>query len=212
MCAGFVLAAGVPATGQTDCFDGTALVACAQAVSPAMSYTKLGAAGNTLDAAAASWSCVRDNVTGLVWEVKTADGGLRDASHRYSWLSNEATRNGAQPGSTGDTQSCSASLGGQPCNTANLVAAVNAAGYCGASDWRMPTQAELLTLVHAGRLAPSIEPAIFINTPGAPYWSANTHAMYPLMAWGVHFGYGSSYAQGKHVANAVRLVRGTWGP
>jgi hypothetical protein len=28
---------------------------------------------------------VRDNVTGLVWEVKTADGGLRDQKWSYTW-------------------------------------------------------------------------------------------------------------------------------
>jgi hypothetical protein len=34
--------------------------------------------------------------------------------------------------------------------------------------------------------------------------------MIPALAWGVHFGYGAAHAEAKNVANAVRLVRGTW--
>ena len=35
------------------------------------SYTKLDFAGNELPVSAGIWSCVRDNVTGLIWEVKS---------------------------------------------------------------------------------------------------------------------------------------------
>ena len=41
-------------------------------------YTKLDAQGNELPKSASSWSCVLDNRSGLVWEVKTNDGGARD--------------------------------------------------------------------------------------------------------------------------------------
>lgn len=34
-------------------------------------FTKLDASGADLPASASNWSCVRDNVTGLIWEVKT---------------------------------------------------------------------------------------------------------------------------------------------
>ena len=40
-------------------------------------FTKLDARGNPLVGSALSWSCVRDNVTGLVWEIKTNDGWLQ---------------------------------------------------------------------------------------------------------------------------------------
>ncbi|HHC23824.1 MAG TPA: hypothetical protein ENK58_00205 [Desulfobacterales bacterium] len=42
------------------------------------SYTKPGAGGNDLPDSAASWTMVRDNVTGLIREVKTGDGSVRD--------------------------------------------------------------------------------------------------------------------------------------
>ncbi len=35
-----------------------------------MSYTKLDGSGNNLLDSATSWAMVRDNVTGLIWEVK----------------------------------------------------------------------------------------------------------------------------------------------
>ena len=43
-------------------------------------FTALNASGQTTPptSGATPHPCVRDNVTGLVWEVKTADGGLRD--------------------------------------------------------------------------------------------------------------------------------------
>ncbi len=205
-----VLAAGVPATGSSDCFDGAVIVTCATTVSPPLSYTKLDAMGNSLPTSTMSWACVRDNVTGLVWESKTTDGGLRDANHRYAWFSSSTALNGGEPGAIGDTTTCAASLGAQACTTDAFVAAVNAVGLCGTSDWRMPMQSELSTLVHAGSLDPAIDSTFFPETQPRPYWSANTHAMYPASAWGIHFGYGAAHAESKNAANPVRLVRGTW--
>lgn len=49
--------------------------------------TKLDMDGNELPADATDWSCVRDHVTGALWEVKTDDGGLHDrnwSSSRYA--------------------------------------------------------------------------------------------------------------------------------
>ncbi len=42
-------------------------------VNVAGGYTKLDAAGNDLPTGATEWTCVRDNDTGLIWEVKTDD-------------------------------------------------------------------------------------------------------------------------------------------
>lgn len=47
-------------------------------------YTKLDATGLPLADSATSWSCVRDNVSKLEWEVKTKDGGLRDWHNSYT--------------------------------------------------------------------------------------------------------------------------------
>ena len=58
------------------------------------SFTKLDRNGNPLPAAATSWSCVRDNVTGLTWEVKTNDGGIHDKDNTYWWGGKTAVGSG----------------------------------------------------------------------------------------------------------------------
>jgi hypothetical protein len=53
-------------------------------------FTKIANNGTVLAASAAlgsgatHWACTRDNVTGLIWTVKTTSG-LRSQSHHYSW-------------------------------------------------------------------------------------------------------------------------------
>ena len=210
--------AQLPDTGQTSCFHSSGTTDCANdnshprqdgSIGTTPVYTKLDAAGNALDAVAPAWACVRDTATGLTWEAKTADGGLRSVEHRHLWYSPISAINGGDPGSADVSDTCGNTIG-FACNTANYVSYVNESSYCGASDWRLPTQMELLTLVHAGRLNPAIDTTLFTNTASAPYWSSSTYAMHPTHAWGVHFGYGAAHAEPKSVANAVRLVRGTW--
>ena len=127
-------------------------------------YTKIANDGSTLPATAAlgslaaDWACTKDNVTGLTWEVKTTSG-LRSETYKYLWYSTDATRNGGSPGvaaKAGMADSCGGTQGvavpsGNPCNTKNFAIAVNAANLCGKNDWRMPTQPELLSLVHLGK-------------------------------------------------------------
>lgn len=58
-------------------------------------FTKLDAAGQSLPASAASWDCVADNVTGLVWEVKRDQPGhLRHALNYHSWYDPDPAGNG----------------------------------------------------------------------------------------------------------------------
>jgi hypothetical protein len=67
-------------------------------------YTKLDSQGRTLPASAKNWKCVRDNVTGRVWEKKpTGDEirgnqGLHDADDTYTWYSTDSKNNGGNPG------------------------------------------------------------------------------------------------------------------
>ena len=49
------------------------------------SYTKISYDGKKLPDNAKSWSCVRDNNSGLVWEVKSTDGGIHDRENIYRW-------------------------------------------------------------------------------------------------------------------------------
>lgn len=228
------IAASLPDTGQATCYDGSQLVACSAANSgdgsamprqdgavgadaagsakigggaAGFDYNKLDAAGNTLAESAGDWACVRDNLTGLVWEVKT-DAGLRGGAHRYAWANSNPTENGGDAGGTTDTAICGDSLSGRTCTTENYRSVINTLGLCGASDWRLPTQRELLTLIHAGVVNPAIDPGYFPNTASEVYWAANSYALIPAFAWGVHFGYGAASADYKSRPYRVRLVRG----
>jgi hypothetical protein len=181
-------------------------------------FTKIANNGTTLAATAVigtdatDWACTKDNVTGLIWEIKTA-GGLRDRVHTYLWYSTQGATNGANAGALG-TDTCGGSLSPSPynnqCNTQNLVAAVNATTLCGASDWRLPTQKELLSIIHAGASYPSVDAAYFPNsTPtfAINHWTASTYADDPTYAWTVNFFNGSSVPALKANGNNVRLVR-----
>lgn len=166
------------------------------------------AAGATLGTNPTDWACTRDNTTGLVWEVKTTSG-LRSNAHAYTWYS--ASNNGGNAGNVG-TNTCGSTLSAAPynnqCNTANYVAAVNAAGLCGATDWRMPTRRELLGIVHNGlSTGPMVDTTYFPNTQSSWYWTSDTYTPDPADAWVVGFDYGGTVADYKYYFNFVRLVR-----
>ena len=177
-------------------------------------YTKIAndgttlSAGATLGTAATDWACTKDNITGLTWEVKTTDGGLRDWSWKYAWFSSNSATNGGNAGGVGGVASCNGTLPGGLCNTEALVTAVNAAALCSFTDWRLPTYRELFTLVNFAVHDPSIDTTYFPNTRGADSWSATSHIPGPAGAWIVGFSSGYAINSTKTADNFVRLVRG----
>ena len=157
------------------------------------SYTKLDQSGNSLPATAATWSCVRDNVTGLVWEGKTDDGGIHDRDNTYRW---------------GGTTALGTGYGTYYPDWDTLVDGSNSQRLCGFSDWRVPTRAELQGLVHYGRINPTIDTDYFPNTPASYFWSASPSGDSSSYAWGVHFRNGLAYGYYPRSGNYhVRLVR-----
>ncbi|MCE9951606.1 DUF1566 domain-containing protein [Aeromonas allosaccharophila] len=168
-------------------------------------FTKLDNSGNPLPESASEWSCVRDNHTGLIWEVKQPAGsaGLRDANHTYTWYNPDNSTNGGSAGmQNGGT--CQ----GSACDTYAFVNAVNSQGLCGASDWRMPSVNELLSIVHNGRIEPAIEQSYFPYTAKlAGYWSSSPDAGGSYDARFVGFGNGGVGYSTKYLSGHVRLVR-----
>jgi len=172
-------------------------------------FTKIANNGTVLPESAAlgvgatDWACTRDNVTGLVWEVKVING-LRSLNHAYTWYNSDATTNGGDAG----IESNGSCLFTGRCDTEKFVADVNAGiGMCGAKDWRMPSQNELLSIMDFGRTAPSIDPTYFPNTPSSYFWSASAVASLSNHAWRVGFDYGTVEVFYKKYGNQVRLVR-----
>ena len=168
------------------------------------SFTKVSSSGEALATSAPEWSCVRDNVTGLLWEIHTDDGGLRDKDNWYSWYNPDATTNGGDAGTQNGGQ-CS---GGISCDTESYVAAVNAAGLCGYHDWRLPTLTELQGLVDYGiHEGPTIDTHFFPDTQQNVYWSSSAVAGVTYLAWYVGFNDGAPDWHLKNGVNQLRLVR-----
>ena len=128
-------------------------------------FTKLDKEGKALQADAEQWSCVMDNHSGLMWEVKTADGGLHDRNHSYTWY--KSIPNGEVIG-VKEGGACS----GSRCDTEGYVKAVNQSGLCGQKDWRLPRVEELRSIVHYGRSFPAIDVDYFPNTPSDAFWTS----------------------------------------
>ena len=148
---------------------------------------------------AVTGGCLLDNVTGLMWEQKTTDGGLRDWTKRYSNYS--AAYNPSL-------------LYGTSTDAAGFVAAVNATNLCGYSNWRLPTVSELQSIVVTGVGSPTIDTFWFPNTQNFEYWSATPSILSNDSAWVVDFSSGIAFihnARGfvgyRTSLSYVRLVR-----
>ena len=155
----------------------------------------------TLGSAPDNWACVRDNVTGLVWEVKTSKG-LRGQGNSYTWYNPDTAENGGAAG-TQNGGRCE----GSNCDTHAYAQEVNKQGLCGANDWRLPTRKELLSIVDNGQLKPAIDGNYFPNTPSAHFWSSSPYADKTGLAWQVYFQYGEALTAEKGQDGQVRLVR-----
>ena len=209
-------AAPVPDTGVTTCYNATVEIACpssgqafygqdAQYTIGPMSYTKLDGSGNALSDSATSWVMVKDNVTGLVWEMKTNEDGVRnyndphDADNIYTWYDSNPATNGGNAGTPGTGT-----------DTEDFIKALNDANYGGYSDWRMPNTKELVSIVNysISYPGPAIDTVYFPNTAASWYWSSTTGVDYTSYAWSVYFDHGGVNNLNKSSAGYVRAVRG----
>jgi len=204
-------AAPIPDTGQEKCYDNTGEITCPRpgepfygqdgnyAINP-ISYTKLDSESSDLPDEATEWAMVRDNVTGLIWEVKTDDGSIHDKDNTYTWCDSNPGTNGGDAGTCGDGA-----------DTEDFINALNAEHYGGLSDWRLPSRKELRSIVDYGRHRPAIGTDYFPNTVYAIslyYWSSTTYASNTSNAWRMYFRYGGDDNRNKSDSYLVRAVRG----
>jgi hypothetical protein len=132
------------------------------------------------DASVENQPVVMDNVTGLVWQ-------------------------GCNLGNTG-----SACVSGNAANGSWKDRFVGCAAltWSGHSDWRVPSAAELRSLVDTRFTSPAVDPLAFPNTRNDTTWSSTTHASEPTRAIFVDFNHGSSYYLHKKNWRLMRCVRG----
>ncbi len=171
----------LPRSGQTRCYDTTgAITAC----------TGSGQDGDTLKGAV--WPTTRftdlangtmwDNLTGLIW-------------------SNDANVPGPAPCAPATTKNWQAAL--------DYVKCLNSNSYLGFSDWRLPNQNELGSLVDRAQLnqATWLTGLGFSGVQAVFYWSSSTSAASPSDAWGVDMGDGDIDGDSKYYSQYVWPVR-----
>lgn len=177
-------------------------------------FTKLGADGKPLaiqqvdwqmggkEADGSHWRCVKDNHTGLIWEVKQDDPAeLGYGQYSYSWYNPNPLLNGGFAGNR-STELC----GGIACDTEAFTAAMNQQKLCGFTHWRLPKVAELMSLVWGDRQSLAIDNAYFPNTPNSHFWTSQSFAPLDTSAWYVYFSDGSPSNTLKATPMHIRLV------
>lgn len=126
---------------------------------------------------------VRDKVTGLVWQ-RCVIGKVWNGS------------------------SCSGAA-----NSLTWIQALDAARTATISQvpvataWRLPSYAELDSLIERSCYNPSINIGRFPDTPVDSMWTSSPSVRDPNRAWAFNFGVGYSYSYPKTDAYHVRLVR-----
>ena len=171
----------------------------------ALVFTRLNSDGTEYtgggDYSAEPWACVLDHVTGLIWEVKTADTTWRGFSG-FTWYNpnhgatdtsgNAITFYGTE--SDRDTQDYVDYVNGQISVDGAYVNGSLGDGLCGSTSWRLPTVQESQgfadydvapTLVYddsgflTGYDPPTIDTNYFPNTTISPYqwfWTSHLNA------------------------------------
>ena len=136
------------------------------------------------------WSCVLDNVTGLIWEVKTNDNTLRDRDEGFTWYDPDNTTYTGTESSQDTADFVEYFNGNNEVNSGN--------GLCGQSNWRLPTVQELVGISDFSTYAPVVDTSYFPNARTGAFewsWTADLNSdteNYPNFAWLYNYETGST--------------------
>ncbi|RWU09176.1 DUF1566 domain-containing protein [Pseudidiomarina gelatinasegens] len=131
-----------------------------------LNFTKLDFNGNALPRNAVEFECVRDNLSGTVFAVWGSPDYIRtwnDPANLYRWYNSDSANNATNPGTASpyelelnvdetywNAPTCAfPNIEGGPidysagCTSENYLTYLNVMGYCGFSDWRLPTVNEV---------------------------------------------------------------------
>lgn len=170
---------GLPATGQTLCYDAAGnVIDCATATCPGQDglyQTGCPSEGRFVDNGDGT---VSDNCTELMWQKNTADvngdGQLTDQD-RVNWC--------------------------------DALAYCETLSFAGHDDWRLPNVRELQSIVYYERFSPTIDPVF--GAFCSFYCSSTSAAGLPDLAWSVGFGVGGLGSEARNRVDIyhVRAVR-----
>ncbi len=162
-------------------------------------FFKLSNEGEVLDFENSNWSCVLDQKTSLVWEVKGETEGLQYTMNTYTWFDGDT-------GSKSNIYSNNC-YWGEDCNTQSYIDDINEVQLCSYSKWRLPTRNELKTIInYYGDDDILIDLDFFPNTQMGTYWTSMAAKDNPSLAYEIPFFYGGSIVREKSIDTYIRLV------
>ncbi|QUJ67043.1 DUF1566 domain-containing protein [Photobacterium sp. GJ3] len=120
-------------------------------------FTKLDAKGQPLPEDSATWHCVKDERSGLVWEIKADDAGSFRDKHRLFALETETMKPHADELALASCSSDQLEV----CTTQAYSQKLNESALCGKTNWRLPTMHEQYDLLDFSETATDVNNNIY---------------------------------------------------
>ena len=126
-------------------------------------------------------------------QILTAIGGIKEGNHTLRWDTNNPSASRFVTAFTGAVLDKNTGLVWEQAPDTTRRSWFDAASYCvnkdvgGTRGWRLPSVAELTSLIDPSLAAPFVPASVFTGVQSDAYWSASTVYVTPTFAWDVLF-------------------------